>query len=48
MDDLKEPGEHEVELNLNTYGLKNLSSGVYFVRLVAGDKSASNKVVILK
>ncbi|MCK4256082.1 DUF5110 domain-containing protein, partial [candidate division WOR-3 bacterium] len=48
VDELKEPGEHEVELDLNTYGLKNLSSGVYFMRLLTGSRSLSKKLIILK
>jgi len=41
------PGTYEVEFNLNA-GNKNLTSGVYFYRLKAGDFTETKKCILLK
>ena len=43
VNDKKEPGTHEVELNA-----KNLSSGTYIYRIVAGSFVGTNKMILMK
>ncbi|QQS38318.1 MAG: T9SS type A sorting domain-containing protein [Ignavibacteriales bacterium] len=42
----KSPGIYEVEFNSST--LKNISSGIYFYRLQAGEFSYTKKMILLK
>jgi endoglucanase len=44
-DEYKEAGTHSYELSSDKY---NLSSGVYFYRLISGDQSASRKFILMK
>ncbi len=48
VDEVEETGRYEAEFDLKNYRLEDLSSGVYFVRLVAGDKSVSKRIVCLR
>ena len=44
----KPPGNYEVEFNARSYGGSNLSSGVYFYRMQAGDFIETKKMILLR
>jgi uncharacterized repeat protein (TIGR01451 family) len=48
VDEVRDTGPHTVEWNGRDAGGKGVSSGVYFLRMEAGDKVKSRKVTILR
>ena len=43
LDDIIEPGNHEI-----TWNARNQSSGIYFVKLTSGERSQTQKLILLK
>ncbi len=48
VDEYKPAGSYEVEFNIHSDGGQNLSSGIYFYQLWAGDYVATRKMLLIK
>ncbi len=43
IDEMQMPGEHEIEIDMN-----DLSAGMYYIRVQAGEQVATHKLVVVK
>jgi flagellar hook assembly protein FlgD len=48
VDDVFESGQHSVIWNGRDDNGRDMSSGVYFVRMIAGDEVSTRRMVLLK